>query len=52
VRKPRIRMIKEGSVFEEEPKGEILKFEDLKSRCYGIAYSIPVRGECEGEEDG
>jgi len=52
VRKLRIRMIKEGSVFEEEPKGEILKFEDLKSRCYGIAYSIPVRGECEGEEDG
>lgn len=47
-RKPRIRMISEGSVFEKEPKGKILKFDEFKFRDYGMAYSIPVSGGEDG----
>lgn len=39
-RKPRIWMVKEGSIFDEMPKGKILKFDGFMD--YGIAYSIPV----------
>ncbi len=43
-RKPRIRMIKEGSVFEKMPEGQILDFNKFnKYSVYGKAYSISIR---------
>ncbi len=41
-RKPRIRMVKEGSVFDTMPKGSILAFD--KFCHYGLAYAIPALG--------
>lgn len=46
-RKPRIRLIKEGSVFENSPNGKILKFD--KFVHYGLAYTVPAVG---GKENG
>jgi CRISPR-associated protein Csm4 len=46
-RKPRIRLIKEGSVFENLPNGKILKFD--KFVHYGLAYTVPAVG---GKENG
>jgi CRISPR-associated protein Csm4 len=40
-RKPRIRMIKEGSVFDAVPYGKILKFDGFCD--YGMAFSVPIR---------
>lgn len=45
-RKPRIRMIKEGSVFEKMPEGCILDFN--KYSIYGKAYSIRIRSKEDG----
>jgi len=51
IRKPRIKMIKEGSVFDSMPIGKILKFDTLKFHHYGLAYTIPmVRREKEDEK--
>jgi CRISPR-associated protein Csm4 len=45
--KPQRLFIKEGSIFEKEPQGDLVKdevnFDGLKSLYnYGIAYSVPI----------
>ncbi|MEM1513403.1 MAG: type III-A CRISPR-associated RAMP protein Csm4 [Candidatus Thermoplasmatota archaeon] len=42
-RKPRIKMIKEGSVFEKLPEGKLIHYEGYS--IYGKAYAIQIKGE-------